>query len=132
MPVQMDRARIDELKAKLPERPFDKQRRFEADFGLPYSVTTVLCPNRELSEFFEAALETHNSPKLIANYVANDLLRDLPEPSNTASRPRRKRNEADSGAHRHAREDDRRRHHLQADRQGSASTRCSRPARCPM
>lgn len=77
MPVQMDRARVDELKAALPERPFDKQRRFEADFGLPYTVTTVLCPNRELSEFFEAALETHNSPKLIANYVANDLLREL-------------------------------------------------------
>ena len=77
MPVQMDRARIEELKAALPERPFDKQRRFEADYNLPYTVTTVLCPNRELSEFFEAALETHNSPKLIANYVANDLLREL-------------------------------------------------------
>lgn len=77
MPVQMDRGRIEALKASLPERPFDKQRRFEADFQLPYTVTTVLCPNRELSEFFEAALETHNSPKLIANYVANDLLREL-------------------------------------------------------
>ncbi|MGB1128331.1 MAG: Asp-tRNA(Asn)/Glu-tRNA(Gln) amidotransferase subunit GatB [Opitutales bacterium] len=77
MPVQMDRARVDELRAALPERPYDKQRRFEADFNLPYTVTTVLCPNRELSEFFEAALETHHSPKLIANYVANDLLREL-------------------------------------------------------
>lgn len=77
MPVEMDRARVEALKAELPERPFDKQRRFEKEFGLPYTVTTVLCPNRELSEFFEAALETHNSPKLIANYVANDLLREL-------------------------------------------------------
>jgi aspartyl-tRNA(Asn)/glutamyl-tRNA(Gln) amidotransferase subunit B len=77
MPVQMDRARVEALRASLPERPFDKQRRFEAEFGLPYTVTTVLCPNRELSEFFEAALKTHDSPKLIANYVANDLLREL-------------------------------------------------------
>ncbi|MGB0743404.1 MAG: Asp-tRNA(Asn)/Glu-tRNA(Gln) amidotransferase subunit GatB [Opitutales bacterium] len=77
MPVELDRARVDELKASLPERPFDKQRRFEKEFNLPYTVTTVLCPNRELSEFFEAALETHHSPKLIANYVANDLLREL-------------------------------------------------------
>lgn len=77
MPVELDRARVEELKAELPERPFDKQRRFEKEFGLPYTVTTVLCPNRELSEFFEAALETHHSPKLIANYVANDLLREL-------------------------------------------------------
>lgn len=77
MPVQMDRGRVDELKAALPERPFDKQRRFEEQFELPYTVTSVLCPNRELSEFFETALETHNAPKLIANYVANDLLREL-------------------------------------------------------
>ncbi|PXA04117.1 Asp-tRNA(Asn)/Glu-tRNA(Gln) amidotransferase GatCAB subunit B [Coraliomargarita sinensis] len=77
MPVEMDRARVDALKAELPERPFDKQRRFEKEFNLPYTVTTVLCPNRELSEFFETALETHNSPKLVANYVANDLLREL-------------------------------------------------------
>jgi aspartyl-tRNA(Asn)/glutamyl-tRNA(Gln) amidotransferase subunit B len=81
MPVQMDRERVHELKSALPERPFDKQRRFQAEFNLPYTVTSVICPNRELSEFFEAALETHNSPKLIANYVANDLLRDLADAS---------------------------------------------------
>jgi len=81
MPVQMDRDRVHELKSALPERPFDKQRRFQAEFNLPYTVTSVICPNRELSEFFEAALETHNSPKLIANYVANDLLRDLADAS---------------------------------------------------
>ncbi|MFU8847210.1 MAG: Asp-tRNA(Asn)/Glu-tRNA(Gln) amidotransferase subunit GatB [Opitutales bacterium] len=77
MPVELDRARIEALRAELPERPFDKQRRFEKEYNLPYTVTTVLCPNRELSEFFEAALATHHSPKLIANYVANDLLREL-------------------------------------------------------
>lgn len=77
MPVELDRARVEALRAELPEHPFDKQRRFEQEYGLPYTVTTVLCPSRELSEFFEAALETHHSPKLIANYVANDLLREL-------------------------------------------------------
>lgn len=81
MPVKMDRSRIETLKASLPERPFDKQRRFEADFKLPYSVTTVLCPNREISEFFEAALDTHNSPKVIANFVANDVLAHLSKAS---------------------------------------------------
>ncbi|MGC6423404.1 MAG: Asp-tRNA(Asn)/Glu-tRNA(Gln) amidotransferase GatCAB subunit B, partial [Lentimonas sp.] len=33
------------------------------------------------SEFFEAALETHNAPKQIANYITNDLLRELSEAS---------------------------------------------------
>jgi Asp-tRNA(Asn)/Glu-tRNA(Gln) amidotransferase B subunit len=41
----------------------------------------VLCVNRELSEFFEEALKTHNAPKQIANYITNDLLRELSAPS---------------------------------------------------
>jgi len=77
MPVQMDRARVAELEAELPERPFDKQRRYQADFDLPFTITSVLCVNRELSEFFEAALEVHSAPKAIANYITNDLLREL-------------------------------------------------------
>ncbi len=77
MPVRLERETVEEMEAELPERPFDKQRRFQGEFELPYTVTSVLCPSRELSEFFEAALETHHAPAAIANYVANDLLREL-------------------------------------------------------
>jgi len=77
MPVQMDRARIAELEAELPERPLDKQSRYQQDLELPFTITSVLCQNRVLSEFFEAALDTHNAPKAIANYITNDLLREL-------------------------------------------------------
>lgn len=81
MPVQMDRARVAELEAELPERPLDKQRRYQTELGLPFTITSVLCVNRELSEFFEEALKTHNAPKQIANYITNDLLRELSEAS---------------------------------------------------
>jgi aspartyl-tRNA(Asn)/glutamyl-tRNA(Gln) amidotransferase subunit B len=81
MPVQMDRKWVEALKDKLPERPLDKQRRYQKDLGLPYTITSVLCPNPELSTFFESALQTHDSPKQIANYIANDLLRELSEAS---------------------------------------------------
>ncbi|MEM7790602.1 MAG: Asp-tRNA(Asn)/Glu-tRNA(Gln) amidotransferase subunit GatB [Verrucomicrobiota bacterium] len=77
MPVKFDRGRVAELEAELPERPLDKQRRYQQDLGLPFTITSVLCPNRELSDFFEAALKTHSAPKQIANYIANDLLREL-------------------------------------------------------
>jgi aspartyl-tRNA(Asn)/glutamyl-tRNA(Gln) amidotransferase subunit B len=77
MPVQIDRARIKELEAELPERPLDKQRRYQESFELPFTLTSVLCVNRELCEFFEEALQTHQAPKQIANYITNDLLREL-------------------------------------------------------
>lgn len=77
MPVQMDRKRVAELAAELPERPLETQRRYQSEFELPYTITSVLCVNRELSDFFEAALKTHPAPKAIANYITNDLLREL-------------------------------------------------------
>ena len=77
MPVQIDRKRIDELEAELPERPLDKQRRYQEALKLPYTLTSVLCVNRELCEFFEDALQTYEAPKQIANYITNDLLREL-------------------------------------------------------
>jgi len=77
MPVALPREHVESLRAALPEKPFDKQRRFQRDYGLPYTVTSVLCPDRALSAFFERALETYHAPLPIANYVANDLLREL-------------------------------------------------------
>ncbi|PDH29491.1 MAG: Asp-tRNA(Asn)/Glu-tRNA(Gln) amidotransferase GatCAB subunit B [Puniceicoccaceae bacterium MED-G30] len=81
MPVLFPRERVTELGAELPERPLDRQRRYQKDFELPYTLTSVLCPERELCEFFEAALLEHSAPKAIANYIANDLLRELAEAS---------------------------------------------------
>ena len=77
MPVVMDRSRVDALKQSLPERPFDRQRRYQEDYQLPYTITSVLSADRELSDFFEIALQYYNAPKAIANYVVNDLLREL-------------------------------------------------------
>ena len=77
MPVVMDKARIEVLKGMLPESPFDRQRRYQKDYELPYTITAVLCANHELCDFYEAALGLYNAPKAIANYLVNDLLREL-------------------------------------------------------
>lgn len=79
MPVRVSRELRDKLAAELPELPFDRQRRYQKDYDLPYTLTSVLCPDRELAEFFEAALALNPKaePRAIANLVANELLRDL-------------------------------------------------------
>jgi aspartyl-tRNA(Asn)/glutamyl-tRNA(Gln) amidotransferase subunit B len=71
------------LAAELPERPFDKQRRFMAaapeGYGLPYTLASVLVPDRELSDWFEAAVKIAG-PALaqpVGNWIVNDLLREL-------------------------------------------------------
>ena len=59
MPVHVDEAWKAELRRACPELPFDRQRRLIADYQIPYTITSVLIPDRELSDFFEAP---HNLP----------------------------------------------------------------------
>ena len=79
MPVRVDQAWQDRLAAECPERPFDKQRRFMADYDLPYTITSVLVPDRELSDWFEAvvAIAGKAQAQAVGNWIANDLLREL-------------------------------------------------------
>jgi aspartyl-tRNA(Asn)/glutamyl-tRNA(Gln) amidotransferase subunit B len=84
MPVRIDDEWRERMRGEIPELPFDKQRRFMEEYDLPYSITSVLVPDRELSEYFEsAAQKAPQSAQAIGNYVTNDLLRELSE-SNTA------------------------------------------------
>ncbi|MBN2234018.1 MAG: Asp-tRNA(Asn)/Glu-tRNA(Gln) amidotransferase subunit GatB [Opitutales bacterium] len=77
MPVRISEDWKSQLAEGLPELPFDRQRRYMADYSLPYTVTSVLCSNRQLSVFFEEAIRQHNNPLAIANLITNDLLREL-------------------------------------------------------
>ena len=83
MPVKVDAEWKSRLAAELPERPFDKQRRFMAaapeGYGLPYTLASVLIPDRALSDWFEAVVKVAG-PALAqpaGNWIANDLLREL-------------------------------------------------------
>ncbi|MGH7995064.1 MAG: Asp-tRNA(Asn)/Glu-tRNA(Gln) amidotransferase subunit GatB [Opitutaceae bacterium] len=77
MPVKVDTVWKERLRAAIPELPFDKQRRFMADYGLPYTLTSVLVPDRELSDYFEEAARASGKPQAAGNWIANDLLREL-------------------------------------------------------
>jgi aspartyl-tRNA(Asn)/glutamyl-tRNA(Gln) amidotransferase subunit B len=77
MPVKVDEAWKAMIRATLPELPFDRQRRFFADYQLPYTLTAVLVPELELSNYFEEAAKVCGKPQAAANWIANDLLREL-------------------------------------------------------
>ena len=77
MPVKVDAAWKAGIRAELPELPFDKQRRFFAEYQLPYTITSVLLPDRGLCDFFEEAAKLSGRPQAVGNWIANDLLREL-------------------------------------------------------
>jgi aspartyl-tRNA(Asn)/glutamyl-tRNA(Gln) amidotransferase subunit B len=79
MPVKVDEAWKARLQAECPELPFDKQRRFYECYQIPYTITSVLVPDRALSDFFEetVALAGVDKAQAVGNWIANDLLREL-------------------------------------------------------
>jgi aspartyl-tRNA(Asn)/glutamyl-tRNA(Gln) amidotransferase subunit B len=79
MPVKVDEAWKARLREGLPELPFDKQRRFFDTYKLPYTITSVLVPDRALSDYFEetAKLAGVAKAQAVGNWIANDLLREL-------------------------------------------------------
>jgi aspartyl-tRNA(Asn)/glutamyl-tRNA(Gln) amidotransferase subunit B len=77
MPVQVDEAWKNRIRAECPELPFAKQRRFFEQYQLPYTLTSALVWDRDLSDFFEEAAKLSGKPQQAGNWIVNDLLREV-------------------------------------------------------
>jgi len=73
MPVKVDEDWKKQLSARLPERPYDRQRRYMEELGLPYSAATVLIQNSSTAAFFEETYQLCGKAKEAANFIVNDL-----------------------------------------------------------
>jgi aspartyl-tRNA(Asn)/glutamyl-tRNA(Gln) amidotransferase subunit B len=73
LPLEIEQAWVDGIKASLPELPDQKKARFMADFGLTDYDASVLTADTDNAGFFEAVLEACDDGKLAANWVINEL-----------------------------------------------------------
>jgi len=75
LPVELDAAWIEEVRATLPELPDAKRERFIYEYGLSPYEASVLTTSRELADYYEAtAKAADGEAKLAANWVIGDLL----------------------------------------------------------
>jgi aspartyl-tRNA(Asn)/glutamyl-tRNA(Gln) amidotransferase subunit B len=77
MPVEVGDAWREAVRATCPELPFDRQRRLQSEYGVPYTITSVLVPDRGLGDYFEEAARLSGKAQAAGNWIANDLLREL-------------------------------------------------------
>ncbi len=78
MPVKISKEILEKIKVGLSELPFDRQRRYMNDYSLPYSAASVMCHDVALCSYFEEGLKEYSAnPKMLANLLVNDLLREL-------------------------------------------------------
>jgi aspartyl-tRNA(Asn)/glutamyl-tRNA(Gln) amidotransferase subunit B len=72
LPLDLEQAFVDGLKADLPDLPDTKKRRFINDFGLSAYDAGVLVAERETAEYFETVSRGRDA-KQAANWVISEL-----------------------------------------------------------
>ncbi|HLH95414.1 MAG TPA: Asp-tRNA(Asn)/Glu-tRNA(Gln) amidotransferase subunit GatB [Xanthobacteraceae bacterium] len=72
LPLELDPAFIDALRAELPELPDEKKARFMRAHGLSAYDADVLIAERATADFFEQVAQARD-PKMAANWVINEL-----------------------------------------------------------
>lgn len=74
LPVEIDQAFIDSVRADLPELPAAKRQRFMKEYGLSEYDSGVLTASREQAAYFEAAVITADgAAKTCANWIMGEL-----------------------------------------------------------
>ncbi|MEO1170840.1 MAG: Asp-tRNA(Asn)/Glu-tRNA(Gln) amidotransferase GatCAB subunit B, partial [Myxococcota bacterium] len=68
---------VDGIRSELPELPKAKLARYLGELGLSDYDAKILTDDAEVARFYEAALGAHNNPKGIANWVINEVLREI-------------------------------------------------------
>ena len=77
-PLDVSRAWVDAVRAGLPELPVARRARFQSAYALSAYETEILTQGRGLADYFEEAARQSGKPKIAANWVLNELLRELP------------------------------------------------------
>jgi aspartyl-tRNA(Asn)/glutamyl-tRNA(Gln) amidotransferase subunit B len=74
LPVVVEEALLEAVRATLPELPDQKAARFAAEYGLSEYDAGVLSTSRELGAFYESVVAAvGKEPKLCANWVMGDF-----------------------------------------------------------
>ena len=73
LPIELDDAFIEAVRAELPELPDARKERFINDYELSEYDAGVLTSEREMADFFEAVAKHSGDAKLAANWVTGDL-----------------------------------------------------------
>jgi aspartyl-tRNA(Asn)/glutamyl-tRNA(Gln) amidotransferase subunit B len=74
VPVVLDEAYINEVRASLPELPDAKISRFMTELSLSAYDANVLTAEKAYADFFEEAVKAGGTPKLIANWIMSEVM----------------------------------------------------------
>jgi aspartyl-tRNA(Asn)/glutamyl-tRNA(Gln) amidotransferase subunit B len=78
-PLVLDRAWIEEIRARLPELPEARRDRFMTQYGLPLYDANILTGSRAMADYFENCVKLMDpgKAKMVSNWLLGDFSRLL-------------------------------------------------------
>jgi aspartyl-tRNA(Asn)/glutamyl-tRNA(Gln) amidotransferase subunit B len=73
VPIELDEAYVENVRASLPELPAARKERLTAQYGLPPKDAAILAANKGLGDYFESVAATTGDARMSANWVLGDL-----------------------------------------------------------
>jgi len=73
LPIVIDEAYIEAVRATLPELPGAKRQRFIESYGLNDYDAALLVPHHDMADYFEAVVKACDAAKPAANWILGDL-----------------------------------------------------------
>ncbi len=75
--IDVSNEEIDELRATIPELPFEKVGRYVNELGLSEKDAANIAKYRSIAEYFEKASHGVKNPKTVANFIIGQIFRRL-------------------------------------------------------
>jgi aspartyl-tRNA(Asn)/glutamyl-tRNA(Gln) amidotransferase subunit B len=84
-PLKVTAEFIEVIKRSMPELPDAMRDRFMSEYSLSYADASQLVVEKDLSEFYETTAKLSGNPRVSANFILSELLRELNNVGKSAS-----------------------------------------------
>ncbi|ERI10675.1 Asp-tRNA(Asn)/Glu-tRNA(Gln) amidotransferase subunit GatB [Aneurinibacillus aneurinilyticus] len=72
--LNISREWVEEIRSSIPELPDARKARYLSEYGLPEYDASVITMSKELSDFFDATVQTGADAKTVANWLMGELI----------------------------------------------------------
>ncbi len=80
VPVVVDEAWLERIRASIGELPSERRQRFETEYGLPaYDANVLVEQGQDVADYFDSVAKATGEYKLASNWIQQDVLRTAKE-----------------------------------------------------
>ena len=76
-PIIFTEEELDAIKAALPEMPEQRRERYITQYGLAPADADNIINDKDICDFFEAAIKAYDKPKTVANFILGEFMRRI-------------------------------------------------------